>query len=318
MTATRLKGLDHIADNTLEEELKINLMSFFDWGFLNKGSYTNVNLNSSGTFGGQQERLRPVVSPWVDQPNGTVWEGFRKDWVWESGLDKSPQPIQVSGVYVDGNFLSLASGVTVNYPEGKITLDDAVSTSSVVTCEYTYKWIQFVDAKELPFFKEVQYRSNRVDDSHFLASSSGDWYQFGSSRVQMPTVAVEIVSQGYTPFQLGGGQYAQTDVFFHVLAESDHDAKKIAGIISKQNEKTIYMFNTNKMVAEDAFPLNYQGSINAGAKTYDQLVMPSGEGGFRGNKCRMYNTAMEQGNWITQSLYMSTAKITTEVILTNI
>ena len=318
-TYDNFRAISNIQDSQISEQLNMNLINFFDWGFINKGAYFNVTLPTSGEFGGDYSRLRLV-----DEPNytlGQVWEGYRKDWVWQSGISQGTPPIQVSGVYVDSTFQP-SSGVGtyahhVNYPLGRIVFDTAIPTGSVVQAEFSPKWIQISNLREVPLLKEVQYNADRIDFSQFLQVSSGDWSALSQTRMQLPTIAIEInANRTYEPIALGtSAQYAMTDVTFHILGQDDWSTSKIADIVSYQNDKKIYLFDVDKLADEDVKLLNVNGSITSGTLTYPDLVKPSGDGGYRNNSCRFSNARLTNAQWLHDNLHYMTVKLTTEVPL---
>src|SRR5579859_2905287 len=104
-TPTQLKGVTDIGRPLLTEMLESNISQFFQWGLLNVGNFFQVRIPTSGAYGGDFSRLRLGDDP--NFPAGQVWEGVRKDWVWESGLNYAVQPIQISGVYVNGSYYPL-------------------------------------------------------------------------------------------------------------------------------------------------------------------------------------------------------------------
>lgn len=279
-TYTRFKGFDDFGDSLLTEQIKHNVVEFFNWGFLNAGAFFNVQIPTSGAYGGLFNRLRPAYDPNYNE--GQVWQAARQNWVWESGVERAAnqQPIQVSGVTVDGTFYPLAtvgSGAHhVDYPRGRIVFDNAISTSSNVQAEYSYRWIN-VYTSDAPWFREIMFSSMRVDDSHFSQPGSGVWDILADNRIQLPAVIVEPVPRRrFTGMQLGGGQIVYQDVLFHVFAEQSYLRDKLVDVITFQNNKTIHFFDLNDINENSAFPLNGNGSLNAGAKSYPQLVTPSG------------------------------------------
>jgi hypothetical protein len=103
---TRLKGVTDVSQSTLCDQLESNIIEFFNWGMLCIGGFNNVQIGAaSGAYGGDMSRLRPVSDP--NYINGQVWEGFRQDWVWQSGIEYVVQPIPVSGVYINSVFYPL-------------------------------------------------------------------------------------------------------------------------------------------------------------------------------------------------------------------
>jgi len=324
MSYTDLKFIDSIGKTTLSQQLQDNLVEFFSWGILNKGGFFNVNIPTVGLYGGNKHQLRLV-----DDPNytaGQVWEGFRNNWVWESGLSTSTSPIAISGVHVGGNFHPSTGVGTyahhIDHPNGRVVFDSAISTTSTVTTEYSYKWVKVTPANATPWFREVQYRADRLDSSQFSNTSSGDWSQLGQTRLQLPAIGIEIVPRrNFKPLQLGDiSQWVYTDVLFHILAEDEYTRNKLVDIVSLQSEKTIYMFDVDKIATSGRFPLDYRGalsdkSVASGALTYPNLVTVAG---YRDKELRFESMTIQQMDAINPSLHLGTVRGTTEVILSQL
>jgi hypothetical protein len=216
-----------------------------------------------------------------------------------------------------------ASGFHVNYPEGQVIFDSGIATNSTVQAEYSHKWINIVDADEIPQLRAVQPRSFRVDNTNFLGGS-GVYSRLSQSRIQLPTVAVETHVDGFKGYQLGGGQWVYNTVFLHILSEDGSIAKRLSSILSEQNEATIYMFDPGLMATDDKFPLDYRGSKNTGALTYPDLINPSGDGGYRytskvqEGKVRIFEANGDDIQELSNSLYYTTVIWKTEAILPGI
>ena len=227
--------------------------------------------------------------------------------------------LPTSGVFVDGAFQSTFDSPTyphsVDYSNGRVIFNTALPTTSAVTAEYSYKWINVVPANSTPWFREIQYGSQRAD-GHFEQTGSGDWSQLAQSRLQLPAIAVEVVPPRVSePYQLGGGSYVHTDVIFHVLAEEDYVRDKLIDIVSLQNEKSIYMIDTNRMATNDAFPLDWKGSVKPSGFRYPDLVKPSGIGGYRWKGLRFENVRSQRTAPINESLHTGVVRMTTQVIM---
>ena len=99
-------GIEQLAENTLINELEENMKAFLDWGFLNIGGYVNVNIPTSGLYGGTFHELKTTDTPGYKV--GQVWQSAKKDWVWESGfywndgINDNNTPNSISGVVVNG------------------------------------------------------------------------------------------------------------------------------------------------------------------------------------------------------------------------
>jgi hypothetical protein len=250
----------------------------------------------------------------VDDRNytlGQVWEGNRQDWIWESGVEYSYQPIQISGVYVNNTFHEGSSTGTyehiVDYPRGRVIFTNPLPTGSTVEVNRSERYYSFYSSDE-PWFKEVFFNSYRVDDSHFKQVSSGVYSVLAQNRIQLPAVVVETVPRRkFIPKQLGGGQWVVTDVLFRILSENTWDRDRIFDVITFQKEKTILSFDKNAMVDANRFPLNYDGSLASGAMTYPNLILPSGDGGFYWKKI-LFEDVQAQDSQDTPPLFRATVR----------
>lgn len=314
-----LKGFDTIFDQTLNNELQDNIVEFLDWGLLEKGNYFNVTLGELSPNGSDYSLLSSVDHPHYDE--GQIWEGFRKNWVWQSGINISgmTSPIVgtndsipgISGVYVNDTFYPSDTAGTyahkVDYFNGRVVFDNPIPTGSKVQAEYSYKYINVVYSNALPWLREIEYRTSEPSSRNELALTS-------EMKVQLPAIAVEIVPRRtLRGYQLGGGQYIYTDVLFHCVAEDEITRNKLIDIISLQNDKTIYMFDSNRIAGDSAFPLNYQGVPVSSAKRYPDLL-----NSYAGDKLRFQDTVVQGMELINSNFYAGIVKITTEVIKASI
>ncbi|MFO7745710.1 MAG: hypothetical protein R6V36_10045 [Psychroflexus sp.] len=321
MSVTQFKGYTDIGTPSLTEVIEDNIVTYIDWGFLELGAFFNIDIPSSGAYGGDRHKLRSINDP--RYTDGQIWEGYRQNWVWESGLDYSTQPTSISGIFVDGEFYPKGSGYHINYKNGQVVFDTPIDTSSEVKLEYSHKWITSIGSDNLSWLQQLQTHSFRTDD-RLLSANSGIWNKLADSRLQLPFVAVETVNKEYEGYQLGGGQWARTEVLLHVVAENAQTAKRISSILSSQNEKTIYLFDPGKMADDNAFPLDYRGEIASGALCYPDLISPTGDGGYRytsgtkGGKMRIFDITEQQTNQLTNNVYHSKVRWNTEVILQKI
>ena len=316
---TQLKGVSNIANSMISTQISDNVIEFFNWGLLEAGGYFNVNMPASGLYGGDKHKLRLV-----DDPNytaGQVWEGYRSNWVWETGVAPSTQPIQISGVYIGGDFQP-GTGVgtyahRIDYPNGRIVFDTAIATTSTVSAEFSYKWVNVIKAEGIPWFREIQYNSQRVDSDHFLQTGSGDWSQLGQTRVQLPALAVEVVPRRrFEPHELGSTRRAYTDVLLHVLTEEEYTASQLVDVVTLQEEKTIWMFDTNLLATQNKYPLNYRGELTTHALAsgrYPDLVSDTSEGGLRWKKMFIPDCVSQGLSELNPNLYIGTVRMTTEV-----
>lgn len=323
MSVQPLKGFNTVFDATLNNEIQDGLVEYFDWALLEKGNYFNVTRGELSPSGQDYSRLR--LSSNDNYSLGKVWEGFRKNWIWQSGISFSPAPIVgtnnakpgISGVYVNDVFYpSTTSGAYahyVDYTNGKIVFDNAIPSGSKVQAEHSYKWINVVYADAVPWLNEVQSKTLEPG-STFLQKDKGTYNIPPEARLQLPAIAIELVpSRTFKGYQLGGGQWVYTDVLFHCIAEDEYTRNKLVDIVSLQSDKNIELFNSNLINTSGAFPIDYRGTPVSGALRYPDLVDK-----FNGGLLRITNVNVQQMNMINNNLYGGVVRVTTEGIKSNI
>ena len=323
MTFSGLKGFTSVNDSTLNNDIQDGVVEFFDWALLEKGNYYNVDLDETAPNGRDYSQLRLVNNNHYS--SGRLWEGFRGNWVWQSGVSYSPAPIVgsdhtnpgLSGVYVDGAFKPVTSTGTyahsIDYFKGQVIFDSPLPTGSVVQAEFSYKRINVVYASSLPWLVELQRDTNQPDGT-FLSQDKGRWNIPKKARLQLPAIAIEVVpNRTFKGYQLGGGQWVYTDILFHCIAEDEFTRNQLVDIVSLQNDKTINLFNSNEIHASGAFPLDVLGTPMSGALRHPDLVATYPGGGLRLTKFKVQEMQAFKNN-----MFGGVVRATTEGIKTNI
>jgi len=282
---TFLKGIKNIGGINLGAALERSFIEYLNWGLLGAGGFFNVEPSQSSAWGGDQSRLRLSGD---ERYNGTVYEGFRANWVWESGVNLQTggsQPIQASGVIVNGEFISVdtpASGLyshTIDYPNGRVIFNSPLTNGETVQCAFSHRWVQ-VETTEHPGFEQLFYRSYRVDDPTFL-QTSGNWGVLPEERVQLPAIFVEqLGSEESQGLQLGGGLIIRRACLSWVFAENKFDRDNLVDLINYQNRLNVGVLDYNLMAQNGYSPLTAIGGINEGALTYPQLVQDVANSGY--------------------------------------
>ncbi len=310
---TTFKTINNIGDTLLSDTLETNIIEYFKWSFLNIGAFFNHTLPQSGHFGGQLTRLRLADTKGYTQ--GKVWEGARKDWVWESGVEHSVQPIQISGIYVNGTFVPKSSTGqyqhTIDYPNGRIIFNTALATNTVVTCEHSPRYVQVYDPS-VPWFRHLHMNSFRIDDSHYSLYGSGIYSLPPEQRVQLPALVIRVTPIEHSEGKEIGGltRWVEKEVDFHVLAETDFEMKQMHDIIHDCYNKTLVLFNKKNIIRDQAFPLNSDGSLTSNPKTYPQLVAGTGVGGFEWKTAWFKNLRSFEGENNTNNLWYCVIRAT--------
>ena len=322
-TFQKLKGISDIFQYTLNNEIQDGLIEYFDWALLDIGNYFNSTLGETSPNGQDYSKLR--LSSNDQYTAGQVWEGFRKNWIWQSGIDYSPAPLVgtnntkpgVSGVYVDDVFYSntttAAYAHSIDHFNGRVIFDTAIPTESKVQAEHSYKWINVVYANSVPWLREIQVNTTEPTSS-FFDKDKGSWNIPPESRLQLPAIAVEVVAnRRFKPYQLGGGQWVYTDVIFHCLAEDEVTRNKLVDIVSMQSDKNIPLFNSNEINTSGDYPLDYLGIPVSGAKRYPELVET-----HSGGSIRLTNAIVQDMVSVDSDIFGGVVRFTTEGIKTNI
>ena len=313
--STTFQKVSQIGKTLLNSELESNLKSFLDWGMLGVGGWFDVNIPTSGAWGGTFDQLRVVDDP--SYTLGQVWESARKDWVWETGVAYTgATPIGISGVYVDSSLKGTGDATYAhhyNYPLGRVVFDSAVPTTTNVQMEYSYRNVQTYIADQAPWWDELQYNSMRVDDSTFTQVSSGNWSILANHRVQMPAVVIEVVPRRtYQPYELGSSNnFITQDVLFHIVAESRWWRNQLVDIISFQKDKTLMLYDSDKLADSGAFPLDYRGMTVNPTNNYSGIVNTPA---YQFTSARITSMGVTEMESYNSRLYEGTVRASFEVI----
>lgn len=308
---THLKGFDRYTDIDITNKVHQSVIMFFDWGFLDKGAFTNVRLNRSDINSNNHSRLRLVNDP--NYTNGQVWETFRNSLVWESGVSCDTKPISISGVYIDGTLRTPSDpvyGHYVDYERGRVVFSGAIPTTKSVYMEYSYKSICFGRESSYPAIRELQVNPNNQE--YFFSSASGDWSTL--LRRQCPLVVIEADNNiNYEPYSLGtGAQDVNTTILMHIYDFNDTTVNKLASLISLQKEKTIYSIDFDLVAASGEYPLDYRGAKSSSPKTYVDFV----NGNYRHAKIYFEDGIVTGNQPLANNIYHGTVKFVTQTIAT--
>ena len=319
-----LLGFNSVFSSNLNNELLDSLVEFFDYELLCKGNYFNSSLGEMSPRGYDYSKLKQSSNP--HHAVGEAWEGFRSNWIWQSGItppDGMTPPLVgtdntipgISGVYVDDVFYpSTTTGAyshKVDYFNGRVVFDDPIPSGSKVQAEHSYKYINILYASNLPYIREIQYRT--MDKSSFFNDNDkGDYEIPAEMRIQLPAIAIEIVpSRTVRPYEMGNvnKKFVNTDVLFHCLAEDAVTRNKLIDIVSLQADNLVPVLNSDKIADSGAFPLDYQGVPNSGALRYNDLSTDYSRG-----RMRLLNPQVQGIDMLNSNLFGGIVRITTEFI----
>lgn len=304
----KFTGVSSINDYLLISNVENNIKSFLDWGFLNIGGFVNVG-STANTYNDAPNRLAVVQDP--NYTDGQVWQTKHQDWIYETVSDYSPT--YISSISVDGSVV--ASGYTVDYVNSRIIFDTAISTASDVRMNYAYRWVQVHKASSnLVWWKQFQF--DIVNDMTQFNQNTGEYAVFNQNRIQLPSVIIETVPKGTSrPYRLGDKSLvSQQDIMLHIVANSPSHRNSIVDIIRLQEDKVIWLYDTNKLVQDNVLPFNFDGSLNGGRINYDTLLDTED---YQWKRCYLKDFVVSE---VESRYYFEEAKlrITAEIIFDDI
>ena len=306
-----LKGFTNLGDSTLSNDIQENLISYFDYNLLTMGNFINVPISSTGIYGGLNSRLRKVDDPRYTA--GKIWATFRPNLVWESGVSayvaETGMP-GVTGIYVNSVYRPISTTGTTAYHidhiNGIVRFDTAIPASSIVECQHSYKYVGVVKAGGLPWFKQVEENSERSDGD--FANQSGVYEILPENRQALPIIGFELAGRRLSPYQLGGGQTVETDFYCHCIAEDAYMRDSLVDAVTYQSKVSFKMYDLNSINTANAFPLDYRGVPNSGAKLFPSLV------DLYGGRTVYIKDAKLNSVYTIGNLHIGSVKLTTEVI----
>lgn len=310
---TTFKGVHSISQDLLLNILEANFKMYLDWAFLNIGAWFDVSANDSTIYGvNKHSKLLPVTDP--SYANGKVWQGIRKDWVWETGVSfNGSSPTAINSISVNSNTLNKSGNFTVNYPLGRIILNNPVSTSSDISLNYSYRFVQTHRSSESPWFNIIQYSSFNTSNADIKLIDDGEWSVGGQHRIQMPCIIIEPVARSRSrPYEIGNTLlWLEQDVAFYVLAENKNDRNKLLDILRLQQDVTLQLFNTNELAQNDNYPLDYNGDTKNSMLMYPNIVST-----YPWRTCLIKNISLFEIDSPIPNLHQGMARATLEIIST--
>lgn len=309
---TTFKNINNIGEDLLLNILESNFKTYLDWAFLNIGAWFDVTTSSSGIYGGNKHGTLILV----DDPSydtGSAWQSIRKDWVWETGVVfSSGTPVDISGIYINNTFTPYSSGTfTIDYPQGRVLLDTAISTSSTMKLNYSYRYVQTYRANDSPWFNVLQFATYETNNKDITRTEDGDWSIGGEHRIQMPAIIIESLAKSRSrPYEIGNNNLIiEQDIAFHILAENKNDRNKLLDILRLQQDSVIVLYDTNAIAQNDLYPLDYNGDRKNNPLMYPNMVS---QYGWR--KCWIKNVNLFEIDSFHPYLHRGLVRATVEII----
>lgn len=312
---TEFKAVTDFSHSLLSEEIEQNLKWWSRWAFLRAGAWTDVNIPSSGFYGGRFDQLTPVDD--ANYSSGQVWETPKKEICYESGVNfnDSYNPIQISGVWVTGVLHGTGSplyGHYVDYENGHVVFNSGIDTDLSISMNHSYRSVSVQIADDSPIWREIQYGSLRVDDNDSTNPNTGEWAAVPAlRRQQLPAVIIELVprtsNRGY---ELGSTVLiTEQDVLFHCVAEDRATRNRLIDCYRFEQDHVIWLFNTDDIVESTDWPLDYRGAKNLAGLMYPDLI-----DNYQWQRLRFIRTTCSEMESPTPRLHFGTVRATVEVV----
>lgn len=310
---TKFKGVNNIAQDLLLNILEANFKMYLDWAFLNIGAWFDVSANQNTIYGvNRHSKLLPVEDP--AYANGRVWQGIRKDWVWETGINyNNTSPLAISNISVNSNTITKNGNFIINYPLGRIIFNTPQSLTSDIQLSYSYRFIQVHRSSESPWFNILQFSSFNTSNNDIQLTDEGEWAIGGQHRIQLPCIVIEPVSRSRSrPYEIGNNLlWLEQDIAFYVLAENKNDRNKLLDILRLQQDVTLQLFDTNLIAQNDNYPLTYDGDIKNNPLMYPDIIQT-----YPWRKCFIKNISLFEIDSPNPNLHQGMVRATLEVIST--
>lgn len=311
---TRFYGVNTLRDNFYISSAEESIKGFLDCGFLNIGGFINVNIPTSGLYGSNFSSCKPVQDP--SRPQNTVWQAPRKDWIWESNVVyKNTSPTNISGVYINNTLYPAPTGNStvpykLDYENGQILFNNSISSNSKVELSYSYRWCQVSKiSSNINLWKKLQqltFQPDNITKQNEVLSNN---------RIQLPAIIIETTSRNKTtPYELGSlVSFRDQDILLHIYTENINDCNTIMDIIRLQEDKTLILYDYQKVVESGLYGLNPDGSKNINGLNYGQLIQNPN---LYWNKMLLKNISfMDIQKNPTSNLFWCMIRLTSELVM---
>ena len=311
--------------NYISNQLEYNLSEFLDYGFVSAGGFINVKASGDNIYGVAPYKLYPVNDP--NYKNGQVWQTVRKNWVYESGIGGSAAygslgktPVYITGIHVGGIGGTLVNDETagtyshdLDYKNGRVIFDSAISNTTNLVLNYSYKWVQVYNYADADFWQEIQYATDN-NETHLNSRTKGDFTTDPKNRVQLPAVVLETVPRSSsTPHRIGDHSLVvDQDILIHIIADNYFERNNITDIIKLQEDRVIKMYDINTVSKSGVYTFKFDGQLNANRIGYKELV---NNNDYFYNTCRLKDMVVSSVESVNPDLFESTIRTTAEIIV---
>ena len=92
--------------------------------------------------------------------------------------------------------------------------------------------------------------------------------------IQTPAIVIEPTDRSnLKPYQLGDRSFfVDQDILLYIFSDSAVERNNLVDKIRLQKEKTLLMYDINKVIKNGVYPLDYGGQINNSGQCYPNLL----------------------------------------------
>lgn len=240
------KGLEQAGYGgySLSDQILINLRGWISQNLLTPGAYSIYRVGQDSFFANDEANLHYV--PDGRFPDRTVFEGVGS-FIWEQSGSVPVDIFRVSGVYIDGNFVSITDNGQyrhhIDYINGRVIFDQSIPSNSVVSANYCSRTIScgLADSREfevLMLESIEQFLSNGGMPSATPSKEHSVW---------LPSVFLEEQVGKGRGLQLGGGQIKERVIVLHIFADTPGDRNFLLNALDFQNRSAFWLGDLNSM-----------------------------------------------------------------------
>jgi len=113
------------------------------------------------------------------------------------------------------------------------------------------------------------------------------------------------------PYQLGGGQWVNTDLVFYIISENHWECTNLIDAIVYQNDRTIHLFDPTAVAISGVLPFNYRNELNENA--IPSGLYPNMVDDFFYRRCWINESRGNEVSQLSPELYIGTARCSTQV-----
>jgi len=311
MCALEFKGIEDAGYGgySLTDQLLYNLKGWIDWALLHHGAYNIYTQGQDSYFANEESTLYNV--PDGRLPDRTVYNGVGREWAWESGVSVpggATAPFRVSGVYVDGTFVSSSSTgpsrFHTDYRNGRIIFDESQSSSGTISANYTSRsvYVGMADSEEFNLLM-----LDAVEE--FLTDNTPSGTPSKDHQVWLPSIFIEVDSGTGRGLCLGGGQIKTRTITLHIFADTAGDRNLLMDWLDFQNRSTFWMADLNRIT----FPFNEFGDVVPGTTNWVDLTES-----YPWKKLRIMEGTVKRINSLNTKLFRATVRYKVEIDIGNI